>query len=270
MGENMNNYEGVDDTLYIPLTARIYVSKRFPDYFYDEKSLELESMLPDTSIAENSSEYTMLASVARYYNFDEMIQSYIDSNGLCNIINLGVGLETCYFRVNRKNSIFYEMDLDHVIELRRELLGENQNEFLIAGDLFDMKWADEIDTSLPSLIIVSGVFQYFHEKDIVEFISNLKDKFDDVELIFDATSEKGLKFTNRYVKKTGNEDALMYFFVNDSEEFARKTDSKLISERLFYTKTRKILSKKISLYTKVSMFFCDWRKMAIILHLKIK
>lgn len=270
MGDTMANYEGVDDTLYIPLTARIYASKRFQDYFFDEKSLELESILPDNSIAEKSDEYTMLASVARYFNFDEMIQDYIDVHDECNIINLGAGLETCYFRVNRRNSIFYEMDLPHVIELRRELLGENENEFLISGDLFDMKWTDEIDTSLPSLITVSGVFQYFHEKEILDFISKLKNEFDDVELIFDATSENGLKFTNCYVKKTGNENALMYFFVNDSEKFAQKSNTILISERMFYTKTRKLLSKKISLYTKVSMFFCDWRKMGKILHLKIK
>ena len=31
-------FEGVADTRYIPLTARAYVSKRFPEYFYDPKS----------------------------------------------------------------------------------------------------------------------------------------------------------------------------------------------------------------------------------------
>ncbi len=30
--------DGVADTLYIPLVARIYVSKRFPGYFYDSDS----------------------------------------------------------------------------------------------------------------------------------------------------------------------------------------------------------------------------------------
>ena len=37
----MQEYKGVADTLYIPLTARVYVSKRYPEYFYDEKALEL-------------------------------------------------------------------------------------------------------------------------------------------------------------------------------------------------------------------------------------
>lgn len=31
-------FDGVEDTLFIPLMARNYVSKHFPEYFYDEKT----------------------------------------------------------------------------------------------------------------------------------------------------------------------------------------------------------------------------------------
>ena len=54
-------FEGVADTLYIPLTARIFVSKRFPDFFCDRKSLELESALPGDSIGRRANEYAHLA-----------------------------------------------------------------------------------------------------------------------------------------------------------------------------------------------------------------
>ncbi|MBE6510109.1 MAG: class I SAM-dependent methyltransferase [Methanobrevibacter millerae] len=266
----MSDFEGVADTLYIPLSARIYVSKRFPNYFFDEKSLELESKIPNDIITKNSSEYTMMASVARYYNFDEMITNYINSHGKCNIINLGAGLETAYFRIDRKNAVFYEMDLPEVINLRKELLGENDGEILIPGDLFDLKWTKDIDTTLPSLITVSGVFQYFHENEILKFINDLKKEFVDVELIFDATSKGGLKFTNRYVKKTGNDSALMYFYVNNCKEFASKSNTILIEERTFYPKTLKMLSKELSFMTKLFMKIADSRKNAIILHLKLK
>lgn len=42
--------EGVAGTLYIPLTARVCVSKRSPEYFFDPKSLELEGSIPGESI----------------------------------------------------------------------------------------------------------------------------------------------------------------------------------------------------------------------------
>ncbi|WP_197035195.1 hypothetical protein [Oceanivirga salmonicida] len=37
---------GVEDTLYIPLAARIYVSEKFPQFFYDEKALSLKQVIP--------------------------------------------------------------------------------------------------------------------------------------------------------------------------------------------------------------------------------
>lgn len=43
----MQKFEGVANTLFVPLVARINISKRFPEYFYDPKALELEPMLPD-------------------------------------------------------------------------------------------------------------------------------------------------------------------------------------------------------------------------------
>ena len=50
------DFDGVADTLYIPLAARVYVSKRFPEYFFDPKSLELEAAIPGDSIQKGSNE----------------------------------------------------------------------------------------------------------------------------------------------------------------------------------------------------------------------
>lgn len=46
----MGNYEGVEDTLFIPLTARVNISKMFPEYFHDKKALELENLVKDKQI----------------------------------------------------------------------------------------------------------------------------------------------------------------------------------------------------------------------------
>lgn len=266
----MVDFEGVENTLFIPLTARINISKKFPEYFCDKKALELESALPNRLIEENSNEYSFLASVARYYNFDEVTQKFINENKEANIINLGVGLETSYFRVDRKDSIFYEVDLPKVIELRRDFIGVNENEVLIAGDLFKKDWMESIDKAKPSLIIVSGVFQYFHEEEILQIIKLIQENFENVEMIFDATNKAGLKRANKYVQKTGNQDALMYFYVNNGEEFAKKTNSKLIEQRPFFTDARKILSKKVELMSRIFMWGGDLLNRTIIIHLKLK
>ena len=118
----MNEFNGVADTMLIPMAARIYASKRFPEYFYDETALSLEEKIPADALEriwKSSSEYTMLASVSRYYNFDEMIKNFLAQHERCNIVNLGAGLETTIFRLHVDGAVFYEIDLLEVIERRK-------------------------------------------------------------------------------------------------------------------------------------------------------
>ena len=75
----MSKFEGVADTLYIPLTARIYVSEHFPEYFRDDKAVSLKSEMPYEEIASKSSEYFQMAGACRFYNTDRMIKHLLIS-----------------------------------------------------------------------------------------------------------------------------------------------------------------------------------------------
>lgn len=198
----MSKFDGVADTLFIPLNGRIQVSKRFPEYFYDEKALSLESSIPGSSLQEQTSEFNLLSSAARYHNMDQIMQGFIDRHPACNVVILGCGLETAYDRADRRQAQFYEMDLPQVIQGRRRVLGERENETLIPGDLFDLHWAEGIDKNRPTLILVSGVFQYFKGEKIIDFIHQLQTLFKDAELVFDAVNSTGIKYAEKYVKKT--------------------------------------------------------------------
>lgn len=265
----MSKFEGVADTLFIPLNGRIQVSKRFPEYFYDEKALSLESSLPGSTLQEQTSEFNILSSAARYHNMDQIMQAFIDAHPACNIVILGCGLETAYDRMNRRQARFYEMDLPEVIEGRRKVLGEREGETLIPGDLFDLRWAEGIDRDKPTLIMVSGVFQYFREDRIIDFIHSLRKLFKAAELVFDAVNSTGIKYAEKYVKKTGNSSAMMYFYVDDCEAFAEKADCALIEWRPFFGDARAMLKRKVGLYTRIAMRVTDKDARLKILHLRL-
>ena len=260
--------EGVSDTLYIPLAARIYSTQMFPEYFSDSVSLRLKREIP-RSITEGSSEYSMLASVARYYNTDSMTREFVERNGRSSIVHLGAGLDTAYCRLLDLPVHFYDMDLPEVIELRRDLLPDSDNETMISGDLFDMGWADRIPGDRPVMILVLGVFQYFHEEDVVDVIKRMRRRFPGAELVFDATNTRGLGYTNRYVKKTGNDSAAMYFAVDDTTAFADRCGTELLECRPFFTDARRILRDKLEMSTRISMWFADRNGMVKLLHLKL-
>ena len=254
----MSRFEGVADTLYIPLTARIYVSRHFPEFFYDEKALSLEKEMPYEEIDARSSEYFQMAGACRFYNTDRMIKAFIEKHPACNIVNIGCGLETSYFRIQPgPNARFYEMDLPEVITARRSVLGESANDILIPGDMFDFSWTEGIDRTLPTMVTVIGVFQYFEEERVIGFLKQLKNVFQDVEVIFDAMTAKAIKYANDYIKKTGNNDAELHFSADSGQSVAERCGMTLVEERPFFTEARKQLKRKLKLYTRIAMKVVD-------------
>lgn len=267
----MNKFDGVSNTLFVPLVARIEISKKFPEYFFDEKALALEPYLPQGA-NKGASEYSNMASVARYYNMDRMVTTFAQKHPECNMVYLGAGLDTAYDRLHKQLGSqvvhWYEVDLPEVISARKIVLGQRNNETLIAGDMFQLEWVKEIDNTLPTLLIVAGVFQYFHEEEVVAFIKACGTLLPLGEILFDATSESGLKFTNWFIKRTGNASAIMHFGINNSKEFANRCDMQLLAENTFFPDALQLLGNKLSFITKISMRVAEKKKQVLILHLK--
>ena len=266
----MERFEGVANTLFVPLVARIAISKEFPEYFVDEKALELERYLPDNA-ARGSSQYTNMASAARYYNMDQMVSAFACAHERCNVVYLGAGLETAYDRLSDRlpGVRWYEVDLPEVIEARRGVFGIREREVTIPDDMFGMDWTREVDASLPTLMVVSGVFQYFHEEQVVDFIRSCSQAFPGAEMVFDATSTSGLRFTNWFIKRTGNADALMYFGVDDAGAFAEKCGAELLEERTFFVDALHMLGRRLNIVTRVCMRVAESKRQAVILRLKL-
>lgn len=267
----MSKFEGVADTLYIPLTTRIYVSEHFPEYFRDDVAVSLKSEIPYEEIASKSSEYFQMAGACRFYNTDQMIRSFISRHEKCNIVNIGCGLETAFFRIKPDpgKAVFYEMDLPEVIETRRRVFGTSENDILIPGDMFDFAWAENIDRNLPYLVTVIGVFQYFEEEKVIGFLKQLKKTFPGVEVIFDVMTEKAIRYANDYIRKTGNNDAELHFSADSGQSVAERCGMKLVEERPFFGAARKQLKKKLRLYTRIAMKVVDESgRRGFLVHLK--
>lgn len=264
MGNILN---GVEDTLYIPLVGRIYVSKKFPDFFYDAKALSLEGHIPTDNIKKNSNEYFYMASVCRQQTIDKKIMRFLEEHNNGNVVFLGAGLETAYYRMGNKTANFYEVDLPDVIKIRERVIGDAENDKLISGDMFDFHWLKELDTSLPTMISVSGVYQYFDESKVIDMIKRMKAQLPNGEIVFDATNSKGLELANKYVQKTGNINAQMHFSVDNPKEFAKLTDTKLLEIDGFYQGVLKYCHG-LKLMTRIYMYFADKLHRTLIIHLK--
>lgn len=254
-------FSGVADTLFIPLAARVMASQRFPYYFKDDKALEFADIPQVIAINQKSSEYTMLASVARYYVMDKLVQDFLIKYPHGQVICLGAGLETMNYRLARCDGHFYQVDFPQVIENRRVLLGQADNETFLPYDITDPSWTDAVDKARPVLLVASGVFQYFKPEAVSQFLSAMEAHFLSPLLLFDATNSVGLQYAEKYVRKTGNKSASMYFCVDDIQKFCESEGLTSILSRGFFQEARNIL-KGTKLYTKIAMQVVDKKKRA--------
>ncbi len=269
----MSNKElsGVKDTLFIPLMARCYISKKHPEYFYDEKAIELEDKLPDNSVIDNSSEYTMMGSASRALVMDKIVKEFVKNNHDANIVSIGCGLETMSWRLKKEcyDATFYQIDFDSVINKRVNILGQLNNEVFIKGNANDIVFNDYMDCNKATIFVVAGVFHYFKEDDVLSLLAKLQKHFKNSQVLFDATDEFGVKYAARYVKKTGNHDAMMYFCINDPIEFTKKSNTKLLSVQGFYHNVDRTLRRKLKLYTRIAMNIADKKMHAMIIHVQL-
>ncbi|MBR7002256.1 MAG: class I SAM-dependent methyltransferase [Neisseriaceae bacterium] len=258
----------IANTLFIPFAARVFAAACFPEYFNDPVAVQLKNKIPPKFL-KISSQYEMIASAARYYISDKVIMEFIDKYGKCNIVNLGAGLETVAFRIHNPNAVFYQIDLPEVIQLREEILPKNNNEVFIADSIFTTEWYDQIDKRKPTLFVANGVLMYFHEKEILQLIGNLKQYFPKSELIFDATTRFGIRCANFYVSRFGGEMAKMYFYINHIDKFIQKSQTRLLNAQTFFIDARRILGKKVNLITKFNMWLVDTFHLSNMVHLAL-
>lgn len=262
-----NKLSGVAKTLFIPLWARIYVSKNYPKYFYDREAISLENIFDFKEVSLSSNQYQIMANCSRAYIFNDVITKFINKYSNCNLIYLGVGLDTSINKFAQiANVNCYGIDFEDVINLRKNVF---PNEELINSNIFDYQWINNIkNKDLPTLFLAQGVFQYCDEKDIFTLFNNIKNSFSNSQIVFDATNSCGMKYANKYVKKTGN-NALIKFSVDDINLFINQTNTSLIEERPFFKEALTILKKELKFITKLFMRVVDKKKRAKVIFLKI-
>lgn len=268
----MSELSVVSETLYVPLFGRIYASRNCPAILFDEKALALWDQLPQrVKEMPGQNEYTLLASAVRSANIDHYLQLFLDQHPNGTIVNVGCGLETLYSRNDNGTALWFELDLPDVLELRSRYFPEEARDRFLQYSMFDYSWISAVQEMAfgPVMIIAAGLFYYFKEEQVIDFIRHLSD-FKDAQLIFDAVSSSGIKHSRRLVKKMGKQEAIMFFSVDSAEDLVAKisSDTFVVEERKFYSLINK--NAKVRFPTRVKMAVSDAFNMVKMVRLKIE
>lgn len=262
----------VEDTLYVPMLGRIYASEHCRNILYDEKALGLRDRLPAGMVeGSTQTQYTYLASASRSANMDRYIADFLRRKPDGAIVQLGVGLETTFYRDDNGHTQWYGIDLPHVIDYRRMVLPDQERETCVASDAFEPAWIEgvrAIHRDAPLLVTASGLFYYFEEGQVLGLMRMLQG-FGDIELLFDAVNKGGMTMMRKkHMKTVGHEDARMFFYVDSADDLASKVGggARILAEEKFYSHIDKSV---LLLSTKVSMVVSDLLGMVKMVHLKL-
>ena len=117
---------------------------------------------------------------------DELCNEYISNNSNLTVIHLGCGLDSRCLRINNNFNIWYDIDYENVINLRKEFYETNSKYKMIGRSVLDYKWLNEINDSENVLIIAEGLTMYLEKEEIKELLYQINKKFKNVHLVFDG------------------------------------------------------------------------------------
>ena len=75
-----------------------------------------------------------------------------------------------------------------------------------SASFLEKQWLEDIEVSGNVLFISAGVFYYFDEETIKEFIIRLIDAYPNSEILFDVSSPLGVKIANKKVVESSGLD----------------------------------------------------------------
>ncbi|MCX6120748.1 MAG: class I SAM-dependent methyltransferase [Ignavibacteriales bacterium] len=259
----------IQKTLFMPVWARAVEAKKSKQIFIDKAAVEIIDLVDyDFSrMSKNVSEISQIAWIARCKRFDSVIENFIKNHPNGTIVNIGCGLDTTYERLNNKSILWYDLDLPDVIDLRKKFMMENENRQFISCSFLDTKWFNKIVIPDKVLFIATGVFVYFEEGEIKNFIVKLADKFDNSEIIFDVTSPKGVHIANQVIHKSGLDSKSFFKWGLKNKSIITSWDKRISILNTFYT--FKIKGLGLSFRNKLMGLLSDSLDVQYMLHLSI-
>ena len=214
----------VQETLVIPLYARVLCTKAYPNLFRDEKAAELMARLDyDFGAMERKSNGMMyrfgaLETAMRQFDLAWEVRDYLKTHPEAAVVNLGCGLDLTGENCDNGRCKLYNLDFPDVISLRERLLPGGERIQNLAVDLNDTSWFDKIDASGGAVFFAAGVFYYFQTEQAISLFSKMAKRFSGGRLVFDTAGKKAVQLMLKtWVKSAGITDVNACFYVEDMD-----------------------------------------------------
>ena len=210
-------------TLFIPLLGKALMSKQ-NIFLQDKKAEEIISKVDYDFKSLKQSKWLSMYMSLRALLLDELCNKYILEHPDTTVIHLGCGLDSRCLRVNQQFKMWYDVDFENVIDIRKDYFETTDKYKMIGSSVTESKWLDEIKKSKNILIVMEGLTMYLSQKEMTNLIKEINKRFGDVYLIFDAYTKKGVKGSK--IKNPVNQmNAQIKYGIDNYQEFLELNDN---------------------------------------------
>ena len=202
------NIPDVSRTAILSLICRVLESEKKEPIIKDPMAvLCLEKLMSEASeeekvwilkrrkMYEGKGSAEIEANTLRQKYFDEVANQFISNHPACTVISIGCGFDTRFWRIEKANCTYVEVDLPELIELKKALLKDHLTYELIGCSVLDPSWINKVTSRGNSeiLLLAEGLFMYLPAQEAGRLLQAIGQRFNRSQLVLDTFPEKYTK-----------------------------------------------------------------------------
>lgn len=196
---------GIPRTFVLTLRARAEEQDRNDALFDDPWSADWFSYMPKFDDYERwYNESFQLATAIRTRLIDDIVSDFIAAHDNPLVVELGAGLSTRYYRLDKGKTTWIEQDLDDVVQVRRKLDVDKNEHWFLAGDIADTeRWMSQLPDHDPAqtIFIAEGVLMFLNPKSVETMFAALAAHYSGATMAFDVVNDGYMEHANDSFEK---------------------------------------------------------------------
>jgi O-methyltransferase involved in polyketide biosynthesis len=196
----------VQETLLVPLWARARECDEPRPVLHDPRSREILAALDYDFSPLDTARASQLGCCVRGAQVDRWVRAFLAEHPEGTVIELGVGLNSRFERVDNGRARWFELDLPDAIELRREFFEDTPRRTMLSGSALGDDWLEQVraHSQGPWFIASEGVLVYLAPEEVRVLFERTADALPGARLAYDSMSPLVLRHQRRH-------DAMRHF-----------------------------------------------------------
>ena len=220
--------DSVNKTLYIPLYGKAYVSRK-GILLRDPKAEEIWEKEGFPLKGKSASKWLAYHMGMRSAVFDNWVRQQMERNSDAVILHIGCGMDSRILRVVGEERLWFDIDFPDVIGEREKYFVEDCFYRMIAADMREESWKQQIPAGRKAIVVMEGVSMYFRAEELEKLLKSLKEHFSEMHLLMDVYTNFGAK-ASKYKNPIHDVGVTTVYGMDDPKVLAEKTGLRYAAE----------------------------------------